>query len=448
MKKIIFALTLFIASNGISQQDQRNRSHVMPGPTNMAPGGIVDGVVLATEVPMRDPMQYEYVRLADYVWSKRVFSRIDAREKINHELFYPFDKFDSEWELKKDYLSTIEDAQWVRHHERYSLWTIILKHILKGDLRIFHPYDPDASDPYNPVRDGFQFKYPIASGTGKIESSKDGEAFFSDQSFRDRVIKRIANFVQNGTVQLVYVPANATYTFVKTNKTYQEWLADPGSIEIDDGNGTVISLEEFKTYGDEAENAFKQLMPTLEAAWNFTKVGDNLTYPPTIKILSSQAIVAYNIKEDWFFDKERSMLDKRIIGIAPVAEYVISLDPKGNPSKLADESNIVYYEKGVKLSLGQPLDKKPTFQTEMFWLYFPHLRDVMVNYYTYNDKSDAQWMTFDDLFWKRKFNAQIYRTSDKFDRNIEDYRFGVDALREAEKIKGEIRKWEHDVWNY
>ena len=57
-------------------------------------------------------------------------------------------------------------------------------------------------------------------------------------------------------------------------------------------------------------------------------------------------------------------------------------------------------------------------------------------------------MSFDDLFWKRKFNAQIYRTSDKFDREIEDYRFGVDALYEAEKIKGEIRKWEHDVWNY
>ena len=78
-----------------------------------------------------------------------------------------------------------------------------------------------------------------------------------------------------------------------------------------------------------------------------------------------------------------------------------------------------------------------TEEKEMFWLYFPELRNVIVNYYTYNDKSDAQWMTFDDLFWKRKFNAQIYRTSDKFDRNIEDYRFGVDALREAERIKGE-----------
>jgi hypothetical protein len=87
-------------------------------------------------------------------------------------------------------------------------------------------------------------------------------------------------------------------------------------------------------------------------------------------------------------------------------------------------------------------------EREMFWLYFPHLRNVIKNYYVYNDKSDAQWMSFDDLFWKRKFSAMIYKTSDKFDRDVEDYRFGVDALYEAEKIKEEIRKWEHDVWNF
>ena len=72
----------------------------------------------------------------------------------------------------------------------------------------------------------------------------------------------------------------------------------------------------------------------------------------------------------------------------------------------------------------------------------------MVQYYVYNDKSDAQWMSFDDLFWKRQFNAQIYKTSDKFDREIEDYKYGVDALYEAERIKDEVRKWEIDVWNY
>jgi hypothetical protein len=38
--------------------------------------------------------------------------------------------------------------------------------------------------------------------------------------------------------------------------------------------------------------------------------------------------------------------------------------------------------------------------------------------------------------------------SDKFDREIEDYKHGVDALYEAERIKDDIRKWEIDVWNY
>ncbi|HBW85546.1 MAG TPA: gliding motility protein GldN, partial [Crocinitomicaceae bacterium] len=44
--------------------------------------------------------------------------------------------------------------------------------------------------------------------------------------------------------------------------------------------------------------------------------------------------------------------------------------------------------------------------------------------------------------------AQIYRVSDKFDREIEDYKFGVDALYEAERIKEQIREWEINVWNY
>ena len=84
----------------------------------------------------------------------------------------------------------------------------------------------------------------------------------------------------------------------------------------------------------------------------------------------------------------------------------------------------------------------------MFWLYFPELRNVMVNYYVYNNQSDAQWMTFDDFFWKRMFSATIYRASDQFDREIEDYRYGVDALYEAEKIKETMRTWETDLWNY
>ena len=131
----------------------------------------------------------------------------------------------------------------------------------------------------------------------------------------------------------------------------------------------------------------------------------------------SQDIIQYKLKEDWFFDKERSVLDVRIIAIAPV---IYSKDTEGQIQGARD----------------------------LFWLYFPHCRFVLNNYFVFNTKNDAQWMSFDDLFWKRKFSCTIFKENNVFDRKIESYKTGVDALFEAERIKEEIRTIEHDVWSF
>ncbi|MBI3238207.1 MAG: gliding motility protein GldN, partial [Flavobacteriia bacterium] len=123
------------------------------------------------------------------------------------------------------------------------------------------------------------------------------------------------------------------------------------------------------------------------------------------------------LKEDWFFDKERSVMDVRILGIAPVVYQT-------------DANNQIL---GLR---------------EVFWLYFPHCRYVLSNYFVYNQQNDAQWMSFDDLFWKRKFNSIVYKESNVFDRSIDSYRTGVDALMESEKITEEMRTFESDVWNF
>ena len=57
-------------------------------------------------------------------------------------------------------------------------------------------------------------------------------------------------------------------------------------------------------------------------------------------------------------------------------------------------------------------------------------------------------MSFDDLFWKRRFTCVIYKESNVYDRKFETYKSGVDALFEAEKVKEEIRTIEHDVWSF
>ncbi len=134
----------------------------------------------------------------------------------------------------------------------------------------------------------------------------------------------------------------------------------------------------------------------------------------TISEYLSREVIGFKIKEDWFFDKQRSVMDVRIIGIAPVFQSECE---------------------------GQQ------FTSELFWLYFPECRYVFQNFFVYNPHNDAQRMSFDDLFWKRDFNSYIHKESNIFDRLVNPTHRGVDALLESEKIKGEMFRMEHDLWN-
>ena len=131
----------------------------------------------------------------------------------------------------------------------------------------------------------------------------------------------------------------------------------------------------------------------------------------------SQDIIQYKLKEDWFFDKERSVLERRIIGIAPIV-----------------------YEKNSSGAI--------TGTRELFWLYFPECRYVFQNYFVASRQNDAQRMSLDDLFWKRMFHSYIIKESNIANRSVEEYAAGVDALLEAEEIKNSIANFEHNLWEY
>jgi len=65
--KNIGILNLIVILSGSFAQAQ---DPVTRGPVNTLSGGVVDGVVLLEEVPVRSKVEYEYVRASDYVWSK------------------------------------------------------------------------------------------------------------------------------------------------------------------------------------------------------------------------------------------------------------------------------------------------------------------------------------------------------------------------------------------
>lgn len=135
--------------------------------------------------------------------------------------------------------------------------------------------------------------------------------------------------------------------------------------------------------------------------------------------VQSANIMEYLIKEDWFFDKKRSVMEVRILGICPVA-YVENRE-SGNIEK-----------------------------QQMFWLWFPETRGVLANYETFNRQNDAERRTFDEVFHLRMFESYIVEESNVYDRTIYDYNQlnALDQLLEAERIKTQIRDFELDLWEY
>jgi len=133
------------------------------------------------------------------------------------------------------------------------------------------------------------------------------------------------------------------------------------------------------------------------------------------------------VKEDWFFDKQRSVMEVRIIGICPILHRMDYRKTGGDEEQEGTLSRI-----------------------QTFWVYFPEARKVLANTDAYNNFNDAQRITYDDLFWKRNFDSYIIRESNVWDnRAIYEYTFtGLGTLLESERIKTELFNFEHDLWEY
>ena len=129
-------------------------------------------------------------------------------------------------------------------------------------------------------------------------------------------------------------------------------------------------------------------------------------------------IAKYWIKEDWLFDRERSVMEVRIIGLLPIV------------NELNDDGSF----KGLN---------------GLFWIYFPEARYVFANQEVYNQSNDGARITYEDYFRKRIFSSFVRQETNVYDNRIlENYVRGVDRLLEARRIEQEIINYEHDMWQY
>ena len=162
---------------------------------------------------------------------------------------------------------------------------------------------------------------------------------------------------------------------------------------------------------------------TLEAGIEQLNTGEELD-PQYInrRTITAAEIRQYRIKGTWYVNKRLGELKYRLLGIAPVAPDVYTLDlPE-------EEQDLV----------------------ELFWVWFPDARKSLNASKVFNNRNSSQPITYDHMLNSRRFNSLIYKEENVYeDRKIEEYIF-EDALKqllESERVKSVIRDFEQDLWN-
>ena len=138
-------------------------------------------------------------------------------------------------------------------------------------------------------------------------------------------------------------------------------------------------------------------------------------------ILDASDISGFKIKGFWYFDKRQSEMKYRLLAICPLA------------TEARDKA------------------KSNTDTIELFWIYFPSVRDVLHVAKSFNDKNTAMPISFDHLLNSRRFSGNIYKEENVYgDREIEKYMKdnALNQLLESERVKEKIRNFESDMWNY
>ena len=172
-----------------------------------------------------------------------------------------------------------------------------------------------------------------------------------------------------------------------------------------------------------SDSFFTSKITKEEIAQRLVNVRTENGFTDTFRI-QTEDVAGYMIKGMWYFDKRQGELKYRLIALSPMGKDVQTLGVEN----IEDEE--LY---------------------ELFWVFFPSIRDVLHDAKVFNPKNAAQPISFDHLLNARRFSSTIIREQNVFgNRAIEDYVRGnsLFQLLEADKIKEDIRNKEIDMWNY
>lgn len=257
--------------------------------------------------------------------------------------------------------------------------------------------------PFDRPLDGYFKKTNILSAkVTPYPNIRENDAVYVKRVWREIDLReKMNNYLISPKQRLIDVLMNAI--------TAGELTAYSAATNKDDPDGDAFSTP---LTGTEAYAKMSDSVTVDQFDANGQKTGSVLKPNP----FNPDSVLKFRIKEDWIFDKQRSVWEPRIIGIAPMIKL-----------------------RAAGLNTGyQPA----------FWIYFPDARPILAVKEVVSRDNDNTGLSFDDIFMKRIFTSYIVKVSNDKDESIRDYAQGIDKLYESERVKKQLQDWELNLWQY
>ena len=227
----------------------------------------------------------------------------------------------------------------------------------------------------------------------------------------------------------LYFPTETRGTWRSLGQTIFDAI-DISNPEKSEGVLPVYSDEmcTFPYSRDELQTLVSQVMTIPE----IDDDGEEIGTKELILQFEPKEIINYRLKEVWYFDKQYSTFRVQILEIEPIIEYD---RPTSNSYDEEEDQEAVAANKTQK---------------RIGYIYYNELRPFLAKQEVFNVKNNASRLSFDDLItWKRDFSSLIYKESNVYDRDIEEYIANSrDQRIESERITDKMRNFEHDLWEF
>ena len=507
--KILFFFFLLFSYSIFSQN-----SGYKTGVSNILNAANPEDIGVRTAVQVQedkdDPLEYGYVNDKDILWSTTVWEIIDLDQRVNYPMLYPVDtsvvgdeRRPMIWWLKQeiekfnlpvyDAENTESEGEFIEKLPNERIENIFKRKITSAegkrklsdnrgqiDERISIQYDKYGFNPYEEEISEEQ-KSILANDT-------TFKAIFpyTIKKFRGANFKELTDDIFTYNQYLGY--SEDPPVRVVQPEGLPEELSDDA---IDEYNTVLRELVENEFFVEDVDFYYKNFQFEdlkqwlIKGIWYFDKKYSELIYRPI-----GIAPVAKSLDEedsDGDVGGGGQITDPRILdepdgedsdgdGISDFDE----IDAYGTDPQLADTDGDGVND-GIENNLGMdPLGSSPEDKQQfdemvaefeasqssgpslpedtvqeniipLFWVYYPHAREILKKGQAFNNRNTSKYISFDDIINSRRFSSVIYKEENVYEnREVKDYIKNNSFMRllESERIKEKIRNFEHDMWSW